>query len=99
MKTVNVEVSDKKFKKLFDIDPEFYSKSAFLRDIRYQYGIYHNLTEKQVSAFKKVVDELKNPKKKEQQDVGPKAPKKDELPRARTMYNRERSVLRAIRTK
>ncbi|MBI4449229.1 hypothetical protein HY641_04345 [Candidatus Woesearchaeota archaeon] len=104
MRSLSGPVSDKKFKKLFDIDPKFYETSAFLRDIRYQYSLYQNLTEKQIAAFKRVVDEFKNPKKKQINAIVPKAPTKEEQAehkqkRAKGLFQSERSTLRALRTK
>ncbi len=96
MKSFSVEITDPKFKKLFNIDPKFYEVSGFLRDIRYQYSKYHNLTEKQIAAFKKVVDELKNPKKKEEQ--AKVIEKKVETGKPK-LFRGERTVLRALRTR
>ena len=47
------------YKKLFDIPEEYYKESAFLRNIKANYLKYHNLTESQTTAFKKVVDKMK----------------------------------------
>lgn len=58
-------VVDKEYKKMLDINPKFYDESGFLRSIRMNYSRYGYLTDKQKEFFKKVVDELKNPKKKE----------------------------------
>lgn len=58
MKSFANPVTDPKFIKLFDIPREFYEQSSFLRDVRYQYGRFGNLSEKQISAFNKVVKEL-----------------------------------------
>ena len=52
-------------KKMFDIDPKFYQENYFLRSIRLNYARYGSLTQKQIDVFKKVVDDLKNPKPKE----------------------------------
>jgi len=52
------EITDPEMKKLFDIPPELYEKSAFLRDIKVNYLRYKSLTERQIEAFKKAVEEL-----------------------------------------
>ncbi len=94
-RSLSGKIENPKFKKLFDIDPCFYEQSNFLRDIRYQYSLYHNLTEKQVNAFKKVVHEFKNPKKVESKQQVPNI-----LPKKQSgLMRSERSVLRALRTK
>jgi hypothetical protein len=59
MKVVEKEVEDKEFKKLFKIPIEWYKENSFLRSIRYQYGRWGSLTEKQIEAFKKTVKEKK----------------------------------------
>jgi hypothetical protein len=58
-KDIDAEVTDPEFKKLFDIDPELYKKSDFLRRIKSYYLRFENLSERQVEAFKKVVEEVK----------------------------------------
>ncbi len=60
----NKPITDPKFKKLFNIDEELYQKNYFLRDIKSKYLRFGNLTEKQISAFKKVAKELKQKPKK-----------------------------------
>jgi hypothetical protein len=55
-------IKDPKMKKMFDIPEEFYRKNSFLRDIKIKYIKWKELTEKQVTAFKKVVKELKEEK-------------------------------------
>jgi len=54
------EVKDPKMKKLFNIPEALYKESAFLRNIKQNYLRYHNLTEKQIEAFKKVAEKLKS---------------------------------------
>lgn len=54
------KITDSKFKFL-DLPKELYEKSRFLRNIRQCYLMYHGLTEKQITAFKKTVKELTNP--------------------------------------
>ncbi len=55
---MNQEIKDPEMKKMFDIDPELYKKSSFLRDIKKQYLVNDMLSEKQIAAFKKVVEEM-----------------------------------------
>ena len=55
------EVTEKKFKFL-NVDKSVYRKSRFLRSIRQSYLMYKDLSPKQISAFKKTVKDLKNPK-------------------------------------
>lgn len=61
-RSLGTPVTDPKFQKLFDIDPDLYTQSSFLRDVRYQYGRFGSLSEKQIAAFDKVVKELTNRK-------------------------------------
>ena len=56
------EIEDKDMKKLFNVPEEFYMKNAFLRDIKIKYLRYKNLSDKQIEAFKKTVEKLKEPK-------------------------------------
>ena len=53
------EIKDPKMKKLFDIPEKFYEENSFLRNIKINYLKYGDLTEKQIEAFKKVVNDLK----------------------------------------
>ncbi len=59
MKVVVQPVKEASFKKLFDIPLDWYKENSFLRSVRYQYGRFNQLTEKQLEAFKKTVKELK----------------------------------------
>lgn len=52
------EIIDPKMRKLFDIPEEYYKKNSFLRNIKISYLRRGELTEKQIEAFKKVVEEL-----------------------------------------
>ena len=45
-------------KKLFDIPESFYKENSFLRDIKINYLRFGNLSEKQIEAFKKVVNDM-----------------------------------------
>lgn len=58
-KEMKSEIKDPKMKKLFNIPEDFYKKNSFLKDIKLNYVRYENLTEKQISAFKKAVKEMK----------------------------------------
>ncbi len=59
-------IEDLKFQKLFDIDKSLYQESRFLRDIRYRYNKLGFLSVNQINAFKKTVNDLKDPKKREE---------------------------------
>ena len=58
MKEINKPITDPVFKELFDIKPELYEQSSFLRNIKQAYLRYGSLTEKQVETFKKVAGEF-----------------------------------------
>ena len=58
------EITDPEMKKMFDIPEDFYRNTAFLRSIKKNYLRFGNLSEKQIEVFKRVVEELKNPKEK-----------------------------------
>ena len=64
-KQMDGPIEDKEMKKLFDIPEDFYKNNTFLRSIKKNYLRFGNLTEKQLAAFKRVVEELNNPKNKE----------------------------------
>lgn len=53
------EIADPEMKKLFDIPPEFYKESTFLRSIKINYLRFGSLSERQIEAFKDAVDRLK----------------------------------------
>lgn len=57
------KIKDPKMKKFFNIPEEYYKENSFLRDIKINYLRYENLTEKQVEAFKKTVQNIKERKK------------------------------------
>ncbi len=57
------EIKDPVFKKMFNIPEDYYKENAFLRNIKANYLKYHNLTENQISAFKKTVDKMKKDSK------------------------------------
>jgi hypothetical protein len=66
MKQIDKPINDPKFKKFFDIPIEFYEQNSFLRNIKQSYIRFENLSEKQIEAFKKTVEDMKNPKPKEE---------------------------------
>lgn len=59
-KELNVKINDPKMKKLFDIPEEYYKKNDFLRAIKANYIKFENLSERQIEAFKKTVEEMKS---------------------------------------
>lgn len=64
MKSIREPVKDSAYRKLFDIPLDWYKENPFLRSVRFQFGRFGELSEKQVEAFKKTVKELKEEKKK-----------------------------------
>jgi len=62
-KELKGKIKDPKMKKMFDIPEEFYKKNSFLRDIKIKYLQFRELTEKQIEAFKKTVERMKNEQK------------------------------------
>ena len=61
----NQPIKDKKMQQLFDIPEQFYIDNMFLRDIKMKYIKFGELSEKQIEAFKKTVEKMKEngPKK------------------------------------
>ncbi len=57
------EIKSPKMKQMFDIPEELYKESLFLRSIKINYLKFGKLSEKQIEWFKRVVDEMKKPKK------------------------------------
>jgi hypothetical protein len=55
----NEPIEDNEMKKLFDIPLQFYIDNMFLRDIKIKYIKFKNLSEKQIEAFKKTVNKMK----------------------------------------
>ena len=55
------KIDDPAMKELFDIPEEFYKANAFVRDIKINYLKFGKLSEKQIEAFKKTVERMKNP--------------------------------------
>ncbi len=53
------EIKNKSFKKMFDIPEEYYKENLFLRNIKIYYLKFGKLSVKQVSAFKKVLKDMK----------------------------------------
>ncbi len=58
-KELDVKIADPKMKKLFDIPEDYYRKNDFLRAIKSNYIRFEKLSERQIAAFKKVVEEVK----------------------------------------
>jgi hypothetical protein len=54
------EIKDPAMKKLFRIPEALFKDSSFLRSIKINYLRYGSLTDKQIAAFKKVVERMKN---------------------------------------
>ncbi|QQG38672.1 MAG: hypothetical protein HYS32_03655 [Candidatus Woesearchaeota archaeon] len=52
------KIKNPAMKKMFNINNEFYKENSFLRSIKMNYLRYGELTEKQIEAFKKVVEKL-----------------------------------------
>ena len=63
-KELNRKIKDPKMKKLFAIAEQFYKESLFLRSIKLNYLRCNALTDKQIDAFKKVVEKMKEHEKK-----------------------------------
>ncbi|MBI2102478.1 hypothetical protein HYT55_01455 [Candidatus Woesearchaeota archaeon] len=66
MKRISDPVTESPYKELFDIPRDFYENSMFLRNIKEAYHRFGSLTENQVTAFKKAVEDMKHPKKKKE---------------------------------
>lgn len=58
------EITDPEMKTLFDIPTEFYKHNLFLRNIKIAYLQNGKLSEKQIAAFKKIVEKMKQEEKK-----------------------------------
>ncbi len=67
MKQINKPITDQKYKELFDIDTKLYEMSTFLRNIKQSYLRYDSLTERQIEAFSKAVEDLKKPREKKEE--------------------------------
>jgi hypothetical protein len=52
-------ITDPAMKKLFNIPEDFYQRNSFLRKIKINYLRYHSLTEPQIAAFNRTVEDLK----------------------------------------
>lgn len=63
MKVIEKPIENQALAKMFDIPKEWYRENAFLRSVRYQYGRFDRLSDKQKEAFKKTIKELKQQKK------------------------------------
>ncbi len=53
------KVEDPEMAKMFDIPEEFYKENSFLRSIKINYHRFGSLTERQLEAFKKTVEDMK----------------------------------------
>lgn len=73
LKDISDPIESPKWKKFFNIDPELYKKSSFLRSIKRNYLRQGMLTAKQKEMFLKVVKEGAQgpPKKKKKADENP----------------------------
>jgi hypothetical protein len=58
-KDMQGEIKDPELKKLLDIPVEFYVQNSFLRAIKINCLKYGSLTQPQIDAFKKVLQDLK----------------------------------------
>ncbi len=85
MKEINKPITDPKFKALFDIAPELYEQSSFLRNIKDAYLRYGGLSDKQEEVFKKVVDDLSAGRKFKKAE----SPKKEEKPKEKVEKAKE----------
>lgn len=54
------EIKSGRYKKILDIPKDVYAKSYFLRNVRSYYEKFGKLSEKQIEAFKKTAEKLKN---------------------------------------
>ena len=64
MKEIEKPIDDPAYKKLFDVPLAWFEKNSFLRSVRYQYGRFGDLTEKQLVVLKKTLKEMKAKEKK-----------------------------------
>jgi len=79
LKQMKQKITDPYYKKMFDIEPKFYEQNDFLRSIKINYLRFQGLTDRQVEAFKRTVEELKDPKLKVQREAERDATKKQKL--------------------
>lgn len=59
MKNFDEPIKNPKYKALLDIDKKWYEENSFLRSVKSHYIRKGMLTDRQIEAFKKVVEELK----------------------------------------
>lgn len=52
------EIKDPKMKKLLNIPEEYYKENSFLRSIKVNYLRYGGLSDRQIEAFKKTVEDM-----------------------------------------
>jgi hypothetical protein len=75
MKDISDPIENPKWKKFFDIDPELYKRSSFLRSIKRNYLRQETLTAKQKEMFLKVVKEgAQGPPKKKKKNEDTDSP-------------------------
>jgi hypothetical protein len=61
-KDMQGEITEPEMKKLFDIPDDLYKQNSFLRKIKINYLRYHSLTQPQIDAFKRTVQEMQKTK-------------------------------------
>jgi hypothetical protein len=83
MKQLDQEIENPEYKKMFDIPKEFYAQSYFLRSIKENCIRFGSLSERQVEAFKRTVEEMKNPKPKMEEEKGEKVAESVDTPAKR----------------
>ncbi len=69
MRQLDQEIENPEYKKMFDIPREFYVQSYFLRSIKENCIRFGSLSERQVEAFTRTVEEMKNPKPKVEEET------------------------------
>lgn len=67
MKRISEPIKNKKYAFL-NIPDAMYRESSFLRNIKENFQRFDSLSEKQIEVFKRVVKDMKNPKKKEEKE-------------------------------
>ncbi|MBN2459482.1 hypothetical protein JXB28_04325 [Candidatus Woesearchaeota archaeon] len=67
-KDMQGEIKDPKLKEMLDIPEEFYKQNSFLRAIKINCLRYGSLTQPQIDAFKKTLEDLKKKGQKGQEE-------------------------------
>lgn len=70
-KELEGEVKDPKMKRLFAIPTAYYEMNPFLREIKMKYLKFNSLSDKQVEAFKKAVERMKEEPKTKKESPPP----------------------------